>query len=103
MSETKETFGSIINGSKPVLIDFFATWCGPCQYQLPIMDEVASEVGEAARILKVDVDRNQAISAQLGIRGVPTLMIFKDGEVKWRASGVKDKDTLVALLKEHGA
>ncbi|MEZ4799529.1 MAG: thioredoxin [Flavobacteriales bacterium] len=103
MSETKETFGSIINGSKPVLIDFFATWCGPCQYQLPIMDEVASEVGEAARILKVDVDRNQAISAQLGIRGVPTLMIFKDGEVKWRASGVKDKETLVALLKEHGA
>lgn len=103
MSETKETFGSIINGSKPVLIDFFATWCGPCQYQLPIMDEVAHEMGEAARVLKVDVDRNQAISAQLGIRGVPTLMIFKDGEVKWRASGVKDKDTLVALLKEHGA
>lgn len=103
MTETKETFGSIIGGSKPVLIDFYATWCGPCQYQLPIMDEVAGELGESARILKVDVDRNQAISSQLGIKGVPTLMIFKDGEVKWRASGVKDKETLVALLKEHGA
>lgn len=103
MSETKETFGSIIGGDKPVLIDFYATWCGPCQYQLPIMDEVASDVGDTARVLKVDVDKNQAISSQLGIRGVPTLMIFKNGEVKWRASGVKDKETLVALLKEHGA
>jgi thioredoxin 1 len=99
----QETFGNIINGDKPVLIDFYATWCGPCQYQLPIMDEVAGAVGDAARILKIDVDKNQELSAQLGIKGVPTLMIFKNGEIKWKASGVKDKDTLVALLKEHGA
>lgn len=100
---TQETFSSIIKGDKPVLIDFYATWCGPCQYQLPIMDEVAGVIGDKARILKVDVDKNQAISAQLGIRGVPTLMIFHHGEMKWRASGVRDRDALVALLREHGA
>jgi thioredoxin 1 len=67
------------------------------------MDEVAHEVKDGARILKIDVDRNQALAGQLGIRGVPTLMLYKKGEVLWRVSGVRDKDTLVALLKEHGA
>jgi thioredoxin 1 len=103
MAENQETFKSIINGDKPVLIDFYATWCGPCQYQLPIMDEVAHEVKDGARILKIDVDKNQALASQLGIRGVPTLMLYKKGEVLWRVSGVRDKDALIALLKEHGA
>lgn len=103
MSMEKESFADIINGEVPVLIDFYATWCGPCQYQLPIMDEVASEMGGKARVLKVDIDKNQALASKLGIRSVPTLMIFKTGEVKWRVSGVKDKMELVKLLNEFGA
>jgi thioredoxin 1 len=95
----KASFQDIIQSEKPVLIDFFATWCGPCQYQAPILEEVASEMGEGARILKIDVDRNQAVAAQYGVRSVPTLMIFKGGEVMWREAGVKEKEQLVTLLK----
>ena len=95
----KANFKDIIQSEKPVLIDFFATWCGPCQYQAPILEEVASELGEGARILKIDVDRNQAVAAQYGVRSVPTLMIFKGGEVMWREAGVKEKEQLVTLLK----
>jgi thioredoxin 1 len=94
-------FAELINSEKPVLIDFFATWCGPCQYQMPILDEVSKNVGDAARILKVDVDKNQELASQLGIRGVPTLMIFKDGQMLWRASGVKQTDELVGLLRQY--
>lgn len=100
MRMEKESFTDIINGEVPVLIDFYATWCGPCQYQLPIMDEVASEMGEGARVLKVDIDKNQSLASKLGIRSVPTLMIFKKGEIKWRVSGVKDKLELVKTLNE---
>jgi thioredoxin 1 len=95
----KASFQDIINGESPVLIDFFATWCGPCQYQAPILEEVASAMGEEARIIKIDVDRNQAVAAQYGVRSVPTLMIFKQGEVKWREAGVKEKEQLIQLLK----
>jgi len=95
----KANFQDVIQSEKPVLIDFFATWCGPCQYQAPILEEVASELGEGARILKIDVDRNQAVAAQYGVRSVPTLMIFKGGEVMWREAGVKEKEQLVTLLK----
>ena len=95
----KANFQDIIQSEKPVLIDFFATWCGPCQYQAPILEEVASEMGVGARILKIDVDRNQAVAAQYGVRSVPTLMIFKGGEVMWREAGVKEKEQLVTLLK----
>jgi len=95
-----QKFAEIINSEKPVLIDFYATWCGPCQYQMPILEEVSKNVGDSARILKIDVDKNQQFAAQLGIRGVPTLMIYKEGKVMWRASGVKQTDELVSLLKQ---
>jgi thioredoxin 1 len=95
----KGSFSDIIQSDKPVLIDFFATWCGPCKYQAPILEEVASEIGEEARIIKIDIDRNQAVAAQYGVRSVPTLMIFKNGEVMWREAGVKEKEQLIQLLR----
>ena len=95
----KGSFNDIIQGDKPVLIDFFATWCGPCKYQAPILEELASAIGDEARIIKIDVDRNQAIAAQYGVRSVPTLMIFKNGEMKWKEAGVKEKEQLIQLLR----
>ena len=95
----KGSFNDIIQGDTPVLIDFFATWCGPCKYQAPILEELASAIGDEARIIKIDVDRNQAIAAQYGVRSVPTLMIFKNGEVKWKEAGVKEKEQLIQLLR----
>lgn len=95
----KGSFNDIIQGDKPVLIDFFATWCGPCKYQGPILEELASAIGDEARIIKIDIDRNQAIAAQYGVRSVPTLMIFKNGEMKWKEAGVKEKEQLIQLLR----
>jgi thioredoxin 1 len=94
-------FSDLINGEKPVLVDFYATWCGPCKYQAPILEEVAKEVGDQARIIKIDVDKNQAISTAYQVRGVPTLMIFKQGKVVWRTSGVKQASELVPLIRQY--
>ena len=95
----KGSFNDIIQGDKPVLVDFFATWCGPCQYQGPILEELATAIGEEARIIKIDIDRNQAVAAKYNVRSVPTLMIFKNGEVKWKEAGVKEKEQLIQLLR----
>jgi thioredoxin 1 len=97
------TFNEIINGDTPVLVDFFATWCGPCQYQAPILDKLAAAVGNKAHILKIDVDKNPQVMQRYGIRGVPTLMIFRKGKIVWRASGVKQQDELVRLLEQAAA
>lgn len=96
-------FNELINGDTPVLVDFFATWCGPCQYQAPILERVAKEVGESAHILKIDVDRNPQVMERYGIRGVPTLILFRNGRIVWRASGVKQQDELVQLIRQAAA
>ncbi len=95
----KGSFNDIIQSDKPVLVDFFATWCGPCKYQGPILEELASAIGDEARIIKIDIDRNQAVAAKYNVRSVPTLMIFKNGEVMWKEAGVKEKEQLIQLLR----
>jgi thioredoxin 1 len=96
-------FGDIINSKKPVLIDFSAEWCGPCKMMAPILQELKSKIGDSASILKIDVDKNPEIFAQYGIQSVPTLMIFKEGKLKWRQSGVVSANDLQSILNKEAA
>ncbi len=94
-------YTNIIKGTKPVLVDFFAEWCGPCKAMKPILSDVKSKIGDQAIILKVDIDKNPALANAYGIQGVPTLIIFKEGEIKWRESGVRQAGEILSLLKQH--
>jgi len=87
-TEKRETFSEIVNSGKTVLVDFFAEWCGPCKMMQPILKELTAMVGDDVRVIKIDVDKNPMASNTFQIRGVPTLMIFKNGQIKWRQSGV---------------
>jgi thioredoxin 1 len=82
------SFAEMIKGEKPVLVDFFATWCGPCKMMAPILKEVKDLLGEKATVLEVDVDKNPSLAQHFQVQGVPTLIIFQQGQVKWRQSGV---------------
>lgn len=94
-----ETFDQLINARKPVLVDFYAEWCGPCKAMKPVLDEVKSEVGDRAVIVKVDVDRNRPAASLYGVNSVPTLMIFKGGKAVWKRSGVVPARELVLTLR----
>lgn len=94
-------FTDIINSQKPVLVDFFATWCGPCKMLAPILKEVKDELGENISIIKIDVDKNQPLAAQYQVRGVPTMMLFQNGKQLWRQSGVLSKQEIVKIIQNN--
>lgn len=94
----KTSFQDLIASKTPTIIDFFATWCGPCRMVTPILEDLKSDLGENIRVYKIDVDQNQNLAAQYNVRSIPTIMIFKDGKLQWRESGVQSKATLKTVL-----
>jgi thioredoxin 1 len=97
----KETFRSVINGPKPVLVDFTASWCGPCKMMAPILEQLRASMGDALRIIKIDVDQNNALATELEVSGVPTLILYKNGMPIWRQSGVLPIHTLQSTIQAH--
>ena len=97
----QESFGDILNGSTPVLVDFFAEWCGPCRLMKPILEELRRKMGDKVRILKIDIDSSPAIADTLNIHSVPTLMLFQNGKSLWRQSGVLQAAQLEKIILQH--
>lgn len=97
----KSTFDKIIKTDTPVLVDFFADWCGPCKMLAPILKEVKDELGPAVKIVKIDVDKNQSLAQNYQVRGVPTMLLFKNGKLAWRQSGVVQKNDIISVIKAY--
>lgn len=95
-----EKFNEMINGEQLTLVDFFATWCGPCKMMHPILEQLKEKMGDDIRSLKVDVDKNEALSMQYRIQSVPTLMLFKKGEMLWRQSGAMSLNDLMQKISQ---
>ena len=98
MSTKAKTFQELIDGDQAVLVDFFATWCGPCKMMQPILEDTARQMGSKVKILKVDVDKNQLAASKYQVRGVPTLILFQKGKILWRESGVVPAHQLVSTM-----
>ena len=95
----KANFNSIINDQRPVIVDFHALWCAPCKVQSPILKEIAGELGEAIRVIKIDIDQNQELANRYQIQSVPTLMIFKNGQIKYKQPGVHTRQQLMEVIQ----
>lgn len=97
----KSSFNNIINENLPVLVDFHADWCGPCKMLAPILKEVKHELKDSIKIVKIDVDKNQVIASKYQVRGVPTMILFKNGNQLWRQSGVVQKNDIINTIKQY--
>jgi thioredoxin 1 len=96
------SFQQLISSGKPVLVDFFAEWCGPCKMMAPILKQTKDILGDKATIIKIDIDKNPEAAEHYNVQGVPTLILFKDGKIKWRQAGVVQTNTLVQAINQYG-